>query len=235
MPGAWCIRPLRTGPDTDMSWFEGAGAARLDHDREIVAEDQPGLRHAVQGDGSLSLIGDVTFPLRSGTPQRIPTRIDFPEDYPLHEPRAYQTPRRFPRDANHHFYPDGRACLWLDVETRWRPSDPDAIRMLLDQLTVFYLRQLMMEANPKLTFPGPWRGHGVVGYIEHLEERLRMSRRGLPQMRTALAGGISRNALCPCGRRIRYRKCHRAVIRRFRDRAGPDWIQQVLDELGRGA
>jgi hypothetical protein len=214
-----------------MSWFEGAGSARLEHDRGIVAEDQPALRYVVQGDGTLALIGDVTFALDSGTPQRIATRIIFPADYPQREPRAYQEPKRFPRDAEHHFYPDGRACLWLDVETRWRPTTSDALRAFLDQLTVFYLRQLMMEANPKLSFPGPWRAHGVAGHIEHLEERLRMRRRDLPRMRTALAGGVSRNAPCPCGKRIRYRKCHRDRIRLFHDRAEAGIGQLVLKEL----
>lgn len=214
-----------------MRWFEGAGSARLEHDRAIVAEDQPALRYDVQGDGSLALVGDVTFALDSGTPQRIATRIVFPADYPEREPRAYQEPKRFPRDADHHFYPDGRACLWLDVETLWRPTEPNSLRAFLDQLTVFYLRQLVMEANPKLAFPGPWRAHGVAGYIEHLEETFRMLRSELPRMRTALAGGISRNAPCPCGKRIRYRNCHRERIRRFQDRAESGTMQQVLKEL----
>ena len=36
------------------------------------------------------------------------------------------------------------------------------------------------EANPKLPYPGPARGHGVAGYLEHLVERLRMPARDLP-------------------------------------------------------
>lgn len=231
MPAEWSARRRRTDPSSDVTWFEGAGAARLEHDKATVAEDQPNLRYVVRPDGSLSLVGDVTFKLRHGGPQRIPTRIDFPEDYPEREPRAYQTPKRFPRGSKHHFYDDGQACLWLDVETKWRSSDPDALRMFLDQLCLFYLRQLAMEANPNLPFPGPARGHGVFGYIEYLEERLRMPRRKLSRMLPAMSGGVYRNAPCPCGRRVRYRKCHREAIRRFKERADPRHQRLVIQEL----
>lgn len=79
----------------------------------------------IRRDGSLVLQGYVTFKLASGSPQRIRTRIEFPPDYPGHEPLAFDAAGRFKHDANHHFYTSGRCCLWLDVESRWRPDDPD--------------------------------------------------------------------------------------------------------------
>lgn len=218
-----------------MSWFEGAGRARLERDKAIVEPDQPDLAYVVQRDGSLALVGDFTFKLSSGSPQRIPTRIEFPSGYPGVEPLAFETAGRFRHDADHHFYNNGRCCLWLDVETRWRAGDPDALRRFLDELGVFYYRQLMMEANPKLPYPGPARGHGVAGYIEHLSERLRMPARDLSKMRGPISGGIYRNAPCPCGSRIRYRNCHREAIRRFRDRAAPDQQSQVVAALAKNS
>lgn len=214
-----------------MYWFEGAGRARLEHDKSIVAEDQPGLAYVVQRDGSLALVGDFMFKLPSGSPQRIATRIEFPSDYPVHEPLAFETARRFRHDADHHFYANDRCCLWLDVETRWRADDLNALRRFLDELRVFYYRQLMMEANPRLSYPGPSRGHGVLGYLEYLEERQQLREVDLPRMLTALEGGIYRNAPCPCGRRVRYRKCHRDAVRRYRDRVGSDQHAQVVAAL----
>jgi hypothetical protein len=216
-----------------MHWFEGAGRARLEHDRAIVAEEHPGLAYVAHSDGSLALLGDITVKLASGIPRRIETRIEFPPDYPAHEPIAFDMAGRFRHDADHHFYTNGRCCLWLDVESRWRPSDSDALRRFLDELQVFFWRQLMMEADPTLPYPGPARGHGVVGYLEHLEERLRMPIRDLPRMIAALSGGTYRNAPCPCGRRVRYRHCHRGAIRRFRDRADLDQQGQLIAELTR--
>jgi hypothetical protein len=214
-----------------MPWFEGAGQARLEHDQAIVSEDQPALRYTFERAGSISLVGDVTFALASGSPQRIATRIDFPADYPAHEPLAFETASRFRHDADHHFFTNDGCCLWLDVETKWRPGNPDSLRVFLDELKVFYLRQLMMEADPTLAFPGRSRGHGVTGYLEFLEERLRMPRRDMPRMLRAIVGGVSRNAPCPCGRRVRYRKCHRDPIRRFRARADPRYQRLVAEEL----
>lgn len=105
-----------------MHWFEGAGRARLEHDRTIVAEEHPGLAYVAHPDGSLALLGDITVKLASGIPRRIETRIEFPPDYPAHEPIAFDMAGRFRHDADHHFYTNGRCCLWLDVESRWRPS-----------------------------------------------------------------------------------------------------------------
>jgi hypothetical protein len=216
-----------------MHWFEGAGRARLEHDKAIVAEDQPNLAYVAQRDGSLALVGDFTFKLPSGSPQRIATRIEFPVGYPNHEPLAFETDRRFRHDADHHFYGNDRCCLWLDVETRWRSSDPGALRRFLDELKVFYYRQLMMEANPNLPYPGPSRGHGTLGYLEHLEERLRLRTVDLPRLIRALDGGVYRNAPCPCGRRIRYRKCHRRAIVRYRNSVAPEQHAKVIDALGK--
>jgi hypothetical protein len=216
-----------------MHWFEGAGRARLEHDQAVIAEDQPELSYATRRDGSLVLQGYVTFKLASGSPQRIGTRIEFPPDYPAHEPLAFDAAGRFKHDANHHFYTSGRCCLWLDAESRWRPNDPDGIRRFIEELKVFWYRQLMMEANPRLPYPGLARGHGVEGYLEHLEERLRIPIRDLPRMIGALSGGVYRNAPCPCGRRVRYRHCHRDAIRRFRDRADLDQQSEVIAELTR--
>jgi hypothetical protein len=123
---------------------------------------------------------DLLGRLPSGSPQRIATWIEFPSDYPDHEPLAFETARRFRHDADHHFYANDRCCLWLDVETKWRPGDRDALRRFLDELSLFYYRQLMMEANPRLSYPRLSSGHGVLGYLEYLEERLRLRAVDLP-------------------------------------------------------
>jgi hypothetical protein len=95
---------------------------------------------------------------------------------------------------------------------------------------VFYLRQLAFDANPKAGYPGPWRGHGDAGVIEHLEDVFGMPSDDLPRMWRALAGGVYRNAPCPCGRRVRYRKCHRARVLAYRARI----TQMALDRIVAG-
>lgn len=203
-----------------------------DRHRRLILADQPALRYIGYADGSVAFEGDYVFKLASGSPQRIPTRIEFTVRYPDEEPRALHLGSRFAHDGKHHFYGNGRCCLWLDVETRWKAADPEkSLQRFFDELKVFYLRQLMMEANPKLTWPGRARGHGFEGHLEHLEERLRMSLQQMPIMLRALEGGVHRNAPCPCGRRVRYRKCHRTAIVRFRKLADPRAQEQVVQLL----
>ena len=215
-----------------MTSVEDSGTVLPDRDRRLIAEDQPELRYVPAADGSATFIGDFIFKLQSGSPQRIPTRIEFTTSYPEEEPRAVHVGSGFRHDGDHHFYSDGRCCLWLDVETRWKPSDPQkSLQRFLDELKVFYLRQLMMEANPKLTWPGRARGHGFEGHLEHLQERLHMPLGELPMMLRALDGAVSRNAPCPCGRRVRYRKCHRDAIVRFRKLADPRSQADVVRAL----
>jgi hypothetical protein len=214
-----------------MTAVEEPVSVLLGRDLQLMAEAQPDLRHAPAADGSAAFVGDFVFKLASGSPQRIPTRIEFGANYPDDEPRAFHLGTRFPHDGDHHFYPSGRCCLWLDVETRWKPSDPESLRRFLDELTAYYLRQLMMEANPKLTWPGRARGHGYEGHLEHLKERLHMTLEQMPIMLGAFEGAVNRNAPCPCGRRVRYRKCHRNTIVRFRKLADPGSQQQVVQLL----
>jgi hypothetical protein len=142
-----------------VSWYEGAGAARLDHDLEIVASrEELALKFVSEPGEAGALVGTITVRLRSGIGYAVETRIEFPDDYPHSEPRAFETGGRFKHEIDRHFYPDGRACLWLEkFETQWRPDDPDALGIFLDQVLVFYLRQL---ASKRIRRPAT-RGRGA--------------------------------------------------------------------------
>ena len=214
-------------------WWEGDGSARLAHDAAIVAATQPGLRHEEQASGLMALAGEVEVRTQSGIPHHIPTRVDFPPDYPGHEPVAIETGNRFPHIPDRHFYsePDGRCCLWLDVASEWRPRDADALIHFLDQLATFYHRQLILDVEPTAGWAGPEHVHGGGAYVEHLLGRLRMSPTDLRRMVPALAGGVSRNAPCPCRSGKRYRACHLTAVDAFLTRANVQSLSQLLKLL----
>lgn len=214
-----------------MAWFDGSGQVRLDHDKAIVAELTPELHHEIQPDGHMALVGDVGVKTSSGVAFRIATQVDFPDEYPRQEPVAREVGDRFLHDADHHFFDSNVCCLWLDVESKWRASDPDALRVFLLELGVFYQRQLVMEAQPGRGYPGPQRAHGVEAYLDHAVERWRLTRGDLHLMIKALTVGVSRNAPCPCGSRVRYRKCHRQRITTFRDRIRNDQLERLIAAL----
>lgn len=218
-----------------MPWYEGPGAARLDHDRELVASrPELALEFVTGPGGQMTLVGTVTVTLPSRARYPVATRIEFPRNYPRAEPRAFETGERFKHTPERHFYPSGQACLWLDgFESKWRADDQGALGVFLDELLAFYLRQLVFDANPSAGYPGPWRGHGAVGLIEHLEEVLELPAEALPRMWRALDGGVHRNAPCPCGRRVRYRHCHRDRVRSYREQLNQDAIDDVVTRLRR--
>lgn len=190
------------------------------------------MRYEVQPDGAMWLVGDFLLETQSGIPHRIPTVIEFPRDYPRHEPIAHDITSRFQHDADHHFIGD-RACLWLKpVESKWQRNDPDALQTFLDELLIFYFRQLAMENDPAGGYPGPARAHGFPpAYVEVLTERLRIPRAAIRRMRHALAGSVRRSAPCPCGSGMRYRECHRSEISRFLSEVPPEQLTQLVAYL----
>lgn len=213
-------------------WYETeAGRARLEHDRRIVAELQPELRYE-EKDGALHLVGDVVFRTESGIPERIPSQIDFPADYPQGEPVARDIANRFPQhDADHHFIGD-KLCLWVGIETRYRPDDPDGLRKVIDEVVVFLVRQLVWENEPERGYPGPARPHGLgASYAQIAGEALRMHEAASARMWRAIAGNVSRKTWCPCGRRRRYLNCHRDLVERFRARHSADEILLIAEVL----
>jgi len=190
------------------------------------------LRYKCQTDGALWLVGDFLMHTQSGIPHRIPTIIEFPYDYPRHEPTGRDFTGRFQHDADHHFIGD-HACLWLkQLESEWRRDDPDALQLFLDQLTIFYFRQLVMENDPSGEYPGLARAHGYgPAYVEVLSERLRLPQAEVRRMRHALAGDLRRSARCPCGSGLPYRACHRDEISKFRGQVSQEQLAQVLAYL----
>lgn len=208
-------------------WWDGVGSRRLEHDRTIVEQEQPGLKYEEQED-VLALMGDVVIYTASGIPNRTPTLIVFPPEYPAREPIAFEPTERFPHDGDHHFWNNGRCCLWLDVATPWNPKDPDSLRMFLDQLALFYERQLIMSKDPTAPWPGGGWGHNENGYIEFLRQEWGLSDAAIRRMASALAGRRHNASPCPCGSHRQYRKCHRSQVDQFRSKAYPPTLARLV-------
>jgi hypothetical protein len=197
------------------SWYATeAGRARLAHDRRIVEDLQPGLRHE-ERDGAMHLVGEIVVRTESGIPLRVPLQIDFPGDYPSAEPRARDITSRFTHDSDHHFI-DNAFCLWLGIESRYRSNDPDGLRAILTEVGVQVLRLLVWESEPQGGYPGPARPHGPSAYAEIVGEALGVHESIAMRMWRALEGSVGRNGRCPCGSGVRYRHCHLERVARFR-------------------
>ncbi len=210
--------------DGRQRWFErDEGAERLACDRALIRCDYPdlnyGLNHRHKG---IFLDGNITLRAECGVRTRIKTRVLFANGYPEHEPIAYEFGNMFPHIADRHFYSDGGCCLWLPVESEWRPDDATALQKFLDQVSTFFERQLIYDASPDKRWAWGERGHNVVGYIEFIQEALG----GDASMVNSFAGLLSGReevdlaSDCPCGTGKKYKYCHARRLAMLIERLG---------------
>jgi hypothetical protein len=168
----------------------------------------------------MCLEGTITIKTACGVPKRVAIRVELPDDYPDSEPRAYDAAGRWPHIADRHFFPDGRCCLWLDVESRWRPEDPDRLLCFLTEVALFFHRQFVYDVTGK--WPGEARSHGEIAYVEWVLDELGGDRQLLAALAPVFAGYSvpGRKSPCPCGSGRRYKRCHADTVDAITGRCG---------------
>jgi hypothetical protein len=193
-------------------WFErDEGDERVTRDREIVRRYYPDLKYGLNHYfRSVFLDGPITLRAECGIPTHIRTRIVFPDDYPAQEPAAYEVGKMFLHIADRHFFLDGRCCLWLPVESQWKPHEATALREFLDQVATFFERQLIYDASPDKSWAWGERGHGISGYIEFAQEALGGDESLFSKFKGVVSGQeqIRPSSFCPCGSRKKFKSCH---------------------------
>jgi len=218
LPGRTSSRPK--------AWYERAsGAARLSHDRALVAGHYPTLSYRInEGEGRVYLEGPLIYVAGCGIPTEVELRVDFPFDYPNGEPLAFDAADRFlPHDMDRHFSTkEGCCCLWLPPKSRWDPKDPDALLTFLDEVVVFFDRQLVYEAGGRVAWPGGEHAHGDVGYLEWVAEEFGGDTAAVTALAPVFSGAVSvgRNDPCPCGKGIKFKRCHAPAVERVRGGIG---------------
>ena len=216
-----------------LPWYERDGGSRLAHDKELLCRTYPHLRFDVAPEtGRMVIQGDLVFQLACNVPTQVRARLVLPHDYPRREPHAYDADGRFPHEADRHFHPDGRCCLWLSAESGWNPSDPDALLRFIDQVSLFFDRQFVYEAQPpnrRNRWPGGERSHGVVGYLEYVRDSLGGDEGIMAALAPTLTGHkrIGRNCLCPCGSNRKFKICHLRQVEATRRRLSPDEMAEL--------
>ena len=192
-------------------------------ERSLVASYYPELSFKIDRVAKLvALEGDISIRADCAIRRRIPVRVKFLSDYPRSEPQAYDSSSRFIHDRDGHFYTDGRCCLWIDCATEWNGNDADALLHFIDQVVVFFHRQLVFEAGGRRAWPGPARGHGPYEYVEFLREQLQVSPEAFSQLLPAFENyrNFSKYVSCPCGSRKAFKWCHGARVQEIIGRVG---------------
>ena len=204
------------------NWFErDEGDARLAHDRRLLADKYPDLVFALNFRLQKAVLrGTITLKAEnSGIPTFVKTQIVFPNDYPETEPTVSDSMNQFPHIADRHFYKEGECCLWLPLESQWKSEDEDTLLNFVDQVAIFFERQLMYDASGGIWAWGE-RGHGNAGYIEFLEEQLGSDYQTIQRFMPLLIGKttIYNKSKCPCGSSRNYNFCHKQKVDYIKDR-----------------
>jgi hypothetical protein len=203
------------------AWYErGTGIARLAHDQQLVARAYPTLSHRIDDEaGRVYLEGVLIYRADCGIPTEIEVRFDFLFDYPDSEPSAFDAGDHFEHTVDRHFSTKtGCCCLWLPPKSRWEPLDPNALIPFLDEVVVFFDRQLVYDAGGQVAWPGGQYGHYGDGYKEWVVEEFGGDPGAVTPFVPVLVGGvkIGRNDPCPCGIGRKFKRCHEGLIDRIR-------------------
>jgi len=222
----------RTAPSKPKPWYERGGGARFRRDDGIVRTHYPGLAWQIDAERRLArLEGTITIAEGGGITTAISTRVEFPHDYPASEPAGSETGGRFPWDQNRHVVTKtGQCCLWLPPLSKWDPEDPDALHTFLDELLLFFDRQLLFETLGR--WVGPSWDHGPPAYWRFIVEQL-----GSEAAAYSFLGGLStgRNDPCPCGSQRHYKHCHLSQFEMIARRIDPNELKRLREWRTRSA
>lgn len=224
--------PVRTAPRAK-PWYKRDGGARLEFDRELIAEHYPDLKHKIDDENEIVFLeGFITLRADCGVKTKIDVRIEFPRLYPEEEPAAYDAGNLFPHIDDRHIFKNGRCCLWLPPESLWNADDPNALLQFLHQVAVFFDKQLVCDALGGTTFPGAARSHGIFGYIELIEELLGSDRDLLVRLKPIFIkpSAIGRNDMCVCGSGLKFKRCHSNDVDRIIHRVGVIRVREIFQK-----
>ena len=211
-------RYFRQKPTPARPWYRRDNGPRLAADTVLVAENFPALAFRIDEEAQLVLLeGPIVIGSACGIGTSIETKLIFPRSYPDVEPFAYDAAQRFKpfpgkTIEDRHMYASGQCCLWLPPRSPWSPSNPNALRDFLDQLVVFFDRQLIYDDTG--VWPGPAYEHGEQGYRQFIMEELQNDAALADALSPAILRrvSISRNERCPCGSELKFKKCHLRIV-----------------------
>lgn len=206
-------------------------AVHMERIRALVASSIYGSQwpdlHWRDAGESAYLEGDIAIDEGFGCIETVQIAIEFGPNYPRCEPEVRETGERFSHIADRHFYSDGRCCLWHRLQSLWDANDPQSLLKLLDQVALFFRRQLICDTTGN--FPGPQLLHGDAGTHQAIVQVL-----GSEDLMKIFAAPLlgrrdfPTNAPCPCGQARKYKKCHQPTVAGLRQKVRHLELRRIL-------
>lgn len=187
----------------------GARLVRLRADRELLAREHPYLNYNLDEANVLGAArGVVPMLLPDGQIDAIEIEVEFDRLYPARPPRVREVAGCFAPDDDRHIVGDGYFCLYLrevdepDLRTTY------SLHVFMLDVVCFLEQQLIYERIGR--FPGPQWPHKRDAYALYIVEQLdsQSPEAAGPLWEVVRGAQPSRNAPCPCGCGVKYKKCH---------------------------
>jgi hypothetical protein len=109
--------------------------------------------------------------------------------------------------------------------------DPDTLLTFLDEVAIFFHRQLVYDAGGQVEWPGPQYGHRLDGYEQWIAEEFGDERNlsiFIPILKEHRK--IGRNQRCPCGSGRKFKKCHNEKVEQIRRGLEASILERVFTE-----
>lgn len=214
-------------------WFE---------DRPDLLEDIKNSLSVVHQDLSLrkrghkySIVGTWQVRYENESIDEYEIKIIFQDEYPVSLPLVYEIGSRIPRNPDRHLNPPRwEACLFLEI-ARWEvwPVGASFLDFLQKPVHNFFLSQSYFERKGR--WPLGQYGHGEVGVLEYLSEKLGTT--DLVKLKGFCDGllqdRIPRQWRCPCASGLRFKKCHGDLVQGLKKNWNKKEIQQISNAIKR--
>jgi hypothetical protein len=186
-----------------MQWHE-AIPERWRHEKAVAEAVLNRFDARIDGDGRACISGVFDVYSEHGhLYESVELRIVYPPDFPARNqpPSVYLESHRdqWKKGGNSHIESDWKLCLFVPIESGIDFSAEFSLNHLFAIIHTFLFKQRIYQRRLAKTqlnggianWPGEDRAHGPEGVREAIRE----------------IGRIGRNASCPCGSGVKYKKC----------------------------
>jgi hypothetical protein len=173
---------------------------------------------AIEGhEHSVRLLGAFVVRNAGREVGRFAIDLVIPPTFPTDLPTLTETSFKIPRHPDSHINPDSSCCIGLPADIFRRLGKQFSVCAYLNgPVKDYFLGQLSVEAG--LGWPQGENDHGALGVLQYWRLHFPTESRGeISNLLLYCSRGKlpRKNSHCPCGRRVRSRKCHRSEIRKI--------------------
>lgn len=160
-------------------------------------------------------------------------QIRFSEVFPYGFPQLLEVGGKIPKIPDWHVNPNGTCCITIPLLELISCKNGLTIRQFIENHVKPYLFNQAHRIK-KGYYANQEFSHGASGVYEYYNEIFKEKKvnKIITYLQNIKSTKIGKKALCFCGKKAKFRKCHPEVYKLFK--TIPKWfIQEEIDSLGR--